>query len=580
MVDAAFSAIPVVETAPCLQRPRRAEVLAVTALAIVALAQGFFAVKLNQLYYAKHAPFFDSMAYDCILARVLTASSEHGIAAGLHEAIFDSTVALPYLLAALAGPWASVSRATGVWLQIPWVFALLLSCYAVFRLRFRASPWTAFFLALPFTSISAIYFVDGGLSDFRMDLQNYLLYGCAVCWFVIALQTRSFAHWIVCGVFIGLAALARATAPVFLVLTFGPILMLRLGLDAGKWKKLLLGASVAFVVAALVAGWFFLLRYRYLYYYYVVWNTDANAHLPLRTSVAHFRYAWESVGGWIVISSVAAVAVTISWRSPSRARIKKWLSTFPWEFALAALVPAGFLVVRGAGKNPFVSMPSAFGLVGLILAARGDWSDVGRFRGGLAAAILIVACAINAHSGYDILSPSQTRDQVAGYNTALEYLQADSRKRGLATAEFTTMSVSNSFCTDALFNILVFDKGYSHVVGMAASNRELTIDADHAAQFTAATYWDWLTIPGATDAERIDHLVKTANSSIDYIFIPSDATLTWLETQRSSYYINHYSRWLAHEILANPAWSPISRQIPINASETFTIYANRSRSPK
>ncbi len=573
-----------VETAPSPPRPRGAEVLAVTALAIVALAQGFFSAKLNQLYYARHAPFYDSMSYEWVLARVLTASSEHGIAAGLHEAIFDSTVALPYLLAALAGPWASVSRATGVWLQIPWVFALLLSCYAVFRLRFRASPWTAFFLALPFTSISAIYFVDGGLSDFRMDLQNYLLYGCAVCWFVIGLQTRSLAHWIVCGVFIGLAALARATAPVFLVLTFGPILMLRLGLDAGKWKKLLLGASVAFVVAALVAGWFFLLRYRYLYYYYVVWNTDANAHLPLRTSVAHFRYAWESVGGWIVISSVAAVAVTISWRSPSRARIKKWLSTFPWEFALAALVPAGFLVVRGAGKNPFVSLPSAFGLVGLILAARGDWSDVARSRRALAAAILIGACAINAREGYGLnRNPGEKRDrkrdQIAGYDAALGYLQRDSREHGLATAGFTTISVGN-FCTDSVFNILVFDQGYSRVVGMTASNRELTIDAGKASIFTGGTYADWLTVPGTTDAERIDHLVKTANSSIDYIFIPSDATLTWLETQRAYVYINNYSRWLAHEILANPGWKPISREIPINEWESYTVYANRVRPPK
>jgi len=558
-----------------LKRRLQAGWIAGAFLGIVALAQGFFAAHLNRLYYTTHAPFFDSMAYDIYLAQVLTAARDHGVLEGFHTALYCSTVALPYLTVVPAAPWTAVSRATGVWLQVPWIFALLASSYSLFRIRFRASSWMAVFLALPFTFISAVYKINGGLSDFRMDLNHYLLFGCAICWFVIALQTQRIAHWLVCGVFIGLAALARATSPIFLALTMGAILAPRLAFHSGDRWKSLRGILLAAIFAALLAGWFFALRFHDLYNYYVVWNPDANAHFPLSKSSAHFVYALNSVGRWIVFASIAAVAVTIPWKSVSMNWLKERASLLPWEFVVAAFVPAAFLTIRGAGLNEFVAMPSAFGIVALILGTLGDWSGVGAARGALAAALLVLGCGIDAGIGLQEHALQQGY-KVAGIEIALDAVERDARQQAIAAAQISGISVGD-FSTQSIQNVLIFNRGYSHFVDASASDGKLTLDADKSRLFAGVTYGEWLTIPGGNDTERVDHLVRTANSSIDYIFVPSEATVVKLETRRSQNYINRYSRWIKREILANPAWQPVSGEIAMTSSEAYTVYANRSR---
>ena len=113
-----------------------------------------------------------------------------------------------------------------------------------------------------------------------MDLLQALIYSSAVIYFLLIRETDSVPKWFLLGVLVGACCLARATTPVYIVGVFTIFFVADLFTARKTSYRIFLAYMAAAVACAITAGWFFALNYDYLRFYYLVWNTDANAKLP------------------------------------------------------------------------------------------------------------------------------------------------------------------------------------------------------------------------------------------------------------------------------------------------------------
>lgn len=80
-----------------------------------------FAGQLNRRFYERNQPFYDSMSYHAQVHRVMTRAATEGVGPAVVEACRTSTVCLPLVLAAVAGPFVEPSRGIGIaiqWLEL------------------------------------------------------------------------------------------------------------------------------------------------------------------------------------------------------------------------------------------------------------------------------------------------------------------------------------------------------------------------------------------------------------------------------------------------------------------------------
>ena len=131
-------------------------------------------------------------------------------------------------------------------------------------------------------------------------------------------------------------------------------------------RQVLLNWLLASAVAATVAGWFFVSNFRHLYFYYVVWNQDANARLSLSESVRHLGFAMHHIGLPLLFVLVLIALYTCA-QSLRRCGtgLKKRLN---WPPLLFSTVPLGYLVLSGSGLNPFVSIVGVSGIMLFLLS--------------------------------------------------------------------------------------------------------------------------------------------------------------------------------------------------------------------
>lgn len=102
------------------------------------------------------------------------------------------------------------------------------------------------------------------------------------------------------GLLIGLGCLTRATLPV------------HSWCSSCRWQRSTLwprtiGAGRS--CAATPSPWlqappspdlFYLINFDYLYYYYAIWNTDANANLPVAESIRHVYFTLDHIGSALI----------------------------------------------------------------------------------------------------------------------------------------------------------------------------------------------------------------------------------------------------------------------------------------
>ncbi len=261
------------------------------------LILGVFCCELNRQLYQHQCPFFDSQSYYVRLFRVMTIAHEQGIVAGLSKACFGkTTVCLPFAIAAVIGTLGiEPTRCVAVWIQIAFLYLFLISVYCYLKTIRGLNPETAVLGCLAFFSASCIYFHNGGVSDFRMDLALCLTFGWTIVWYVSAMAKPRLWRFAVFGAAAAACCLSRGTAPIYLVAALGPLTVIDL-IGPAERKAKIAGLTLAAVVAAGFSAWFYIGNFGFLHYYYVVWNTDANANIPLEKAWSHWQLAWNCIG--------------------------------------------------------------------------------------------------------------------------------------------------------------------------------------------------------------------------------------------------------------------------------------------
>lgn len=540
------------------------------------LAAAMFAVQLNGRFYTRNQPFYDSMSYHAQVHRVMTRAASEGLVPAVSQACRSSTVCLPLVLAAIAGPFVEPSRSVGIaiqWLELVFFVGTL----AFYLARVRGFPPIASTIAVvPFLLWRCLYEPNGGLSDLRMDLSLALLYATTVLWYLIAIETGLLRHFIVLGLSAAAACLFRATAPVYLVLAVVPLVVADLVPKATRAGRLR-GLAVAAVVAAVGCGWFFLLNYDALHYYYVVWNTDANAKLPFREAIRHADFSARHVGLPAAILAVAFPLVWLvdGWFAGRRPLLAGRGLVFDWRMAWIALAPVVLLVSRGAGLNPFVSMPAAFGLTMLLMLpvsgrvwhslSRPAWIGLVLLAAGCTA--VVAARGWRAHFGGGV-------DSMAAHRQTIRLIVDDARRTGRECVSYAT---THCFYLnqDSLESVALFDVPGAGLEGKSPRIDGVTIHTNSG--FAVAAEADWEAVPGDTTESKLDHMLAVADREIDYLVIPDEETSRFVQEHISHNVVNRHAIVLRRRLLDGGRWELVAGDIRNGEHEVVHVYRNAGR---
>ncbi len=552
-------------------------------LIAVVLALGLYASWLNHQFYLSQGPFFDSAAYTNYLARVIGATQLDGLKDGLYVALDATTSPLPGLeaiLLALLHVHISSMRQLGVWLQVIWLLALAVSLFLYWSQDRKRGTWTSVLLTLPFLFFAGIFNYNGGLSDFRLDLSLYILLACASVWFLRTWSDDTRVNWLITGSFITLASLSRATAPVYWVVIAGPLLLVRL--ITGSWdhkKRVLQGIGWMTLPSFIVALPYFLTHFSYLYYYYAQWNQDANARLSWGDSLAHVRFAFQHVG-WTLAVGALFYFVTVLWNGSFRP------SKVDWKILYMGCAPVLFLVLRGAGPNPFVSMPAVFGWLLFLLAPlqgsgplrHSAWTKAASF-------LLLGACGWNAAHAPGQVGYPETR--MSALRQGIDWMRDDASRKKLSQVDFVAFHNWN-YHPSFIRNVFINEYGYRASRAFLMSPEGVRWQPSYTWKHQEGTFEGMVTasvelvwqeeVEGSTDEEKVAWMVSAAGTHIDYVFLPDDSTIDFMEKYISANFINTKVRAIKARLLATGDWEKIGTPLAITDFERVQLYTNRRRS--
>jgi hypothetical protein len=547
----------------------------------VCVALGAYATRLNSRFYASHQPFFDSLAYYNQTHHVMTVARQRGLGAALGKSP-DNIVCLPFLLASAVAIVCPPSRHVGTWIQVAELGCFALSwMYYLVRVK-RVSPALAAALFGGFLSLHCLYYFNGGLSDYRMDLSLFLMFATTSVWCLAALATGRKAHFVLLGLAAAATCLFRATAPVYLLVSLFPLVLVDL-LARRFCKTRLLGVSIALGTASLCSLWYYGIAFDTLYYYYAVWNTAANANLPWSEALLHFDYVAGQLGPWAlaVVAGLFGVVV-VDWvvrrrRSPGLpTSVIRGLLPFEWRLAWLAFAPTAMLVARGAGLNPFVQMPSLFGAVTFLLVPLG-WRRLRSWKAPQTVAVgimAVVGCLGAARQGWNEHAPAPVNAMVA-HQRVVEAIANDGEALGCRRVRFASTHLYY-LNPESLRNVMLFDMPSSprpdHVAYRGIQFRP------HGSLSVAAEA-DWARVPGGSTEEKLDHLVSTAQREIDYLIVPTAESAQFLQENIAFNVINRYGIELRTRLLAGGRWVPVSDCIANRKDEVVRVYRNLDRLP-
>jgi hypothetical protein len=371
----------------------------------------------------------------------------------------------------------------------------------------------------------------------------------------------------------GLTCLARATSPVYLVLVFGPLMIA----DAVEQRASLKGLLRAYAIAALslvaLAGWFYAANLEYLYYYYFVWNSDANAHLPLGQSFGHARLLFvQNIGRPQMLFLGFSLVLGAIWQLRLGRPLWKNIN---WRALWCGVAPLAFLVLRGTGLNPFVSMICASGFLVFceapwvpIYARRPRWMEAALIMGSVGVTLTTAATGIAYHTDDRFVWSWIPRS--AAIAAIDDQLMADLARRPPASYSYSLVHLG-SMNSDVVLSSLVFDRHLDFGTNGTVSNGHWTLGPFGAAQ-TVSTEVQWEAVPGASDADKLNGLARSLLQESDYLLLPTPNSV--LPTQ---VYINAYSLRLRQLVLNSGQLTPLGGAIAVAPGESVEWYRNDRR---
>ncbi|HCF30358.1 MAG TPA: hypothetical protein DEV81_24885 [Cyanobacteria bacterium UBA11049] len=512
-----------------------------------------------------------------------------GLWDSLKQAVLSgpSTSILPFIEAAFLGLFFEPARAIGVWLQTIWLGALGLSIFFYFRKFNGSNLWLAIAFTLPFLGIAAIWQYNGGLSDFRMDLHLYLLMGTSFIWFLATYCTDKLYPWLICGAFIGLTCLARTYAPAYYLITLVPLVAIRF-IKPEKISRLTLAKNYLFLIltAVLVCGWCYIAIFNQVYQYYFFNPADPQAHLPLHRSIKHVFLTIRNIGWFPIVFVAALLPFNVKYFFKQHNAFSFW-KRINWKVLWLGLAPVLFLVVHGAGLNPYVSMPAVLGLILFAIhpfkvqvhdVYQSFQTSYIKFLIPLLAITLFCVAAIQSVQLH--LNATGGRARWLELNNAMppsqEILKAiidDANLHNSSPTNFTTsyLSVIND---ETLQNIFIFDIDLKRKhIDPGLFNR-----LSKTSVFYKVSDGEWSNIPGNSDQDKVDYLVQTANESVDYLVIPTRETARFVEKRITrNISSNTQAQEIRDALLRSRNWIAVSDLIKVSKHETVAVYRNGQR---
>ena len=554
--------------------PRRGSLATLACLALALVALGWFAIYLNKVYYRAHGPFYDSLSYMNFMAQIMDQVRREGFLAGARIGVSNSTVFLPWLESAVLGLFLEPKRTNAVLLQLPLVIVQVAAAYAYFRRVAAYARPVAVAFSLLTVCFAGVFFFNGGLSDLRMDLAQALTFGAAAALLCVARRTGQLAHWLLFGAVLAIGLLFRATSAVYVVLLVGIAGLVDLVRPVTKRSRCLRNYLAAGLVAAVLAGWFYIVNFALLVDYYTVRNYDAMARLPISESIKHLGFVFRMHMGWPLCALAAAVfAVEVVSRARARLPLLRCLN---WPMLLAGVAPVAFLVLFGTSPgNPFVSLVSVPGLLMFLLAPYAGPQPIGspRWEQGkrlvlIAATVLVVVLAARAglRSHREVVDPFTPDAAALRQITGAIDRDLAARNRKDAAFEVTYVGSLDSL---VILNSLVFDQHFALPGGINASKNGLQLVA---VQPALANPVDWKQIPGERPEDKLKTLTAEAVAKVDYLIVPEDGN-TFIEHHP----INPHALAYRDMLLAAGGMTRIAGPIRVSRMESVSVYRNDNR---
>jgi hypothetical protein len=549
----------------------------ILAIAAFQLAFGLYAVALNELFYSRFGPFYDSLSYYNQLALMQGVAQSDGRVAAFFKTAYASTVVYPWLVFAPFARSMSLFRGIGSWIQIFAAGWMQLALFYYF-LQVKGRNWVeAFAFSAVFVLIAASFDINGGFSDFRMDMLQYLLFATMLAVYAIARFRKTFWWWALLGLSAGLLCLARATSPIYLAALFAILATVDFTSDWSNRVGILLRWVLAGVVVCAVAGWYFIANFRHLYYYYAVWNEAATARNPLSESIQHLWQIPIHIGGplLLALAFVAALLLAFSYREMGAAIVGK----INWRPLLFSAVPLSYLVISGSGVNPFVSIVAVAGLILFLLdpiANRGISERLPALTSLLIVTVLAAACLVNAgraierRSSQAMFTWMPTQEGIRAVLDAIT--DAANRAGGQRTYRygFVHLGVMNQ---DVVLNAMVFDRKSPPPRQQRVFDVGQARIAEAPVRNNSATEVEWKELPGETDEQKITGIVDALKEKVDFLVtVPTgDELLPYV-------FIARFVPEITRRVMLSGHWEQIAGPIQVSRIERAVILRNLSRS--
>jgi hypothetical protein len=508
----------------------------------------------------EYGPFYDSASYHLKLFEVMGSASSNPID---FSAVFfgESTVFFPWIVAHIFGVFLEPSRDISVLVQAPLVFILIFAVYRYF-LVLGNGPWFSLFLSVPFISFPGMFFFNGGLPDFRMDLSQALAYGGFTAALLTARLTGSIFDWILAGTLMAIAFLTRATSPVYIV----PLVMVSflLELNKGRIISSIHKYSIMTSVGLILSGWFFVLNFEYLYYYYVVWNTDANAKLPWEDSFKHLDLFSRHLGVQVYIALALVVVASSLFFSRRLAFDQKSLLLIAF-FSMA--LPLGYLVISGSGLNPFVSMVAVPGFLLFILTSISlscRYVTYGRLI--VAGIIAVLAPASIATATFDF---EKNVDAYIPSRAGLDRLSSEilSGSKSASDPRIISILYLGSLSPSILRNHLLFETKTTVVGRELISPDGIAIKLPNFG-FGAKSEWDQNI--GTSDIEKVQNILTSTQENSEYIIVPTVDSLVPLH-----HIVNRYIEYINNAVSRDVNFELILSEVGISKTEKMNVYKRK-----